>query len=162
MTKEFFSNPGTKNGLLAVTALGAAEGAAIGVPLLNPVLGGVVGGATAYTLEKSRRAIVAPSPANESASQPFAGDQSPVDITVESTSVTKRTDVPEGESEPIVKSTMEQANGVAMQDLPGTLASLRDRTRSGAFPTWETTINEKTVASATNASVYTHAPQRVA
>lgn len=161
MNKEFFSNSGTKHGLLAVTALGAAEGAAIGVPLLNPVLGGIVGGATAYTLEKSRRAMIAPSPATESISQPFAGDQTPVDITVESTSTTKRTDVPEGESEPIVKSAMEQANGVAMHDLPSAVTALRERTRANAFPTWETSINEKTVASATNTSLYTHTPHQV-
>jgi len=66
MNKEILSNKGTKRGVLAVTALGAAEGAALGSLYMiatagtGPVIGAVVGGATAFGAEKARRAVAKP------------------------------------------------------------------------------------------------------
>lgn len=168
MTKEFLTNSGTKHGLLAVTTLGAVEGAAIAIPWGFPassIFGGIVGGGTAFTAEVSRRAVnkaLHNSPESpKQVTQPFGDQNTSIDISVESISVTKRTDVPEEEAQPIVKSNTEQVTGVTIQEMPNAIQDLRMRTRANAFPTWQTTLQEKTIASAMNASAYNHTPTRV-
>lgn len=176
MKKEILTNSGTKHGLLAVTTLGAAEGAAIAIPWGFPassLFGGIVGGTTAFGAEVSRRAIAKQLAKGESRSntpiktknepiaEAFREPVTHVDITVESVSTTKRTDVPEEESQPIVKTASEQATGLSIHDIPDTLASMRARTLASMLPMWQTTIQETTVASATGSTTYNHIPQRI-
>lgn len=163
MAKE--TNLGTNKGFLGITAAGAAEGAAIGLvlPLMGgPVAGGVVGGATALSAELVRRKLKTRKDSQQvTAIETLTDPNTLVDVTVATTSMTKRTDVPEDQTQPIVKSNTEQAASVSVQDLPNTLASMHARTLANAFPTWETTLQEKTIASATNTSAYEHRPQRI-
>lgn len=169
MTKE--SSFRSKQGLLAATALGAAEGAVIGsfsAPPASSIFGMLLGGATAFTTELGMRAafnnttpkepaIATIEPSNSS----LFGNNPQVDITVESVSTTRRLDAPNENTQPIVKTSSEQATGVPTRDLAGTLASMRKRAMANAFPTWQTTLQEKTVASAASTSVYAHTPTRV-
>lgn len=149
--------------LIALTTAGAAEGALIGIPTapIGPALGAIVGGATAYSAERfmqnsREKAVTQPTPATT-----LGTENSVVDVTVETTSSTQRTDVVEEGVQPIVKSSIEQASNVPMTDLADTLATLRSRTQANAFPAWRTTLNEKTVASTNSSATYDHTPQRV-
>lgn len=157
----------TNKGLLGITAAGALEGALVAIPFGAPassIFGGIVGGATAYSAERFMQAKREKSneiPGQPTVAETVAGPNTLVDVTVETTSMTKRTDVPEEASQPIVKSNREQATGVSLQDLPNALASIREQTRANVFPTWQTTLQEKTTASALDTAAYEHRAQRV-
>lgn len=164
-------NKETNKGLLGITTLGLVEGAGIGVVhglLGGPagvaggsIAGGLIGGASAFGLELSRRKLqTREQPKQMTALDTLASPNTLVDVTVETQSVTQRTDVPEEEAQPIIKSNMEQAAGVSVTDLSDALASMHARTLANVFPTWQTTLQEKTTASAVNTSAYEHRPQR--
>ncbi len=166
----------TKN-LFKITAVGATEGAVIGAIYTAPFgplgaagsipVGAIVGGMSAFGLESSRRAFVkssksTPQPLEaQTEIQTIGNHSTPMDVVVETTSSTQRTDIADDGTPPIVKSNTEQATGVPSSELPSVLTSLRDRTQANSMPQWRTTINEKTVASTNTTSVYDLIPQRV-
>lgn len=157
----------TSKGLLGITAAGAAEGALItslwvpGTLPASALVGGLAGGTVAFGGELARRKLKSnETPSQMTVAETLAAPNTLVDVSVETTSMTKRTDVPEEASPPIVKTNAEQVASVSIADLPNTLASIHARTLEHAFPTWQTTLQEKTTASAVSTSAYEHRPQR--
>ncbi|MBP9814265.1 hypothetical protein KBC80_03665 [Candidatus Woesebacteria bacterium] len=160
MTKE--TTPATTKGLLGITTAGAAEGALIGsffpgTPATT-LVGGVVGGATGFSLEVGRRLI---SNNKKEALEVIPSTNSPVDVMVETTSTTSRVDEQDTDTQPIVKTKTVQATGVSQVDLPSTMASLRTDALVDTIPTWQTTLTQKTTATATDTAVYALQPQRI-
>jgi len=178
MTKETAPVPATTKGLIGVTTLGAAEGAAIGWFAGGPggaIVMGSIGGATACGSELTRRAITSSRNKREKsalmqpetntqtqAAEVIAQENGSVDISIDLTSSTRRTDIAQEETEAVVKSDSQQMTNIPLSELPSALASLRAHMHAGSMPAWRTTISEKIVASTQNAAAYDHVPRRSA